>query len=78
MKKYYFYKNEEDKIILAGVTPLILTEIIIEEEDPLTLREALELAAVKQSYVARYLQWEQILPIFLTGKNFMKQYRIIT
>lgn len=44
MKKYYFYKNEEDKIVLAGVTPQILTEIVIEGEDTLTLGEALELA----------------------------------
>lgn len=41
MKKYYFYKNSENKIILAGDTPQLLEEIVVEVEDNENLGDAL-------------------------------------
>lgn len=46
MKKYYFYKNSENKIILAGGAPQILEEIVVEVEDNENFGDAL--AIVKE------------------------------
>lgn len=44
MKKYYFYKNSENKIILASDTPQILEEIVVEVEDNENFGDALTIA----------------------------------